>query len=325
MSILVTGGCGFIGTNFIKRVLQFYPDYKIVNVDKLTYAANKYNHVEYDCDPRYILIPIDIGSTEVASVIQNHKPTAIVNFAAESHVDNSIKDSSPFFETNVMGTLSLLETCRRNITWDYRFIHVSTDEVYGSLNPGDPEFTEETPYDPRSPYSASKAASDHIVSAYHHTHGMPTIITNCSNNYGPYQHPEKFIPVVISKALNDEKIPVYGTGQNIRDWLYVIDHCDALINVLWKGKIGEKYCIGGNTQIDNLSLARKILKIMGKSESLIEFVEDRKGHDFRYAIDTMKIDRDLGWQPVTSLNKGLKLTVDWYLNNNKWLKQAKKA
>jgi dTDP-glucose 4,6-dehydratase len=324
MTILVTGGCGFIGTNFIHRVLSLYPNERIVNIDKLTYAGNRANHDKYKIDPRYIFLAIDINDTNtIRTLINNHKPNTIVHFAAESHVDNSIKDASPFITTNVMGTYNLLECARKYMDWDYKFIHVSTDEVYGSLYPGEFPFTESSPYDPRSPYSASKAASDHIASAYYHTHNIPVIITNCSNNYGPYQFPEKFIPVIISKAMNDEKIPVYGTGDNIRDWIYVTDHCDALLSVIWSGKPGEKYNIGGECELDNMTLVKKILSIMGKSEDLIEFVEDRKGHDFRYAIDNMKINRELQWKPTTPIDRGLKQTVEWYMNNETWLNKVK--
>lgn len=313
MTILVTGGCGFIGTNFIHRYMDLFPDERVVNVDKLTYAGNPLNHIKLRENPNYSLYAADIGDyITIQNILMAYRPNLIINFAAESHVDNSINDATPFLNTNVLGTYNLLECCRKNIDWIYRFLHVSTDEVYGSLGENDAAFNEKTAYDPRSPYSASKAASDHIVSAYYHTHGIPTIISNCSNNYGPYQHAEKFIPVVIKSAMADKPIPVYGNGMNIRDWIYVTDHCDALIKVLYRGRLGEKYNIGGKTEVDNLTLTKMILNIMGKPESLISFVEDRKGHDFRYAIDNGKIQSELGWSPKVNLHKGLKDTIEWY-------------
>ena len=313
MTILVTGGCGFIGTNFIHRYMDLFPDERVVNVDKLTYAGNPLNHIKLRENPNYSLYAADIGDyITIQNILMAYRPNLIINFAAESHVDNSINDATPFLNTNVLGTYNLLECCRKNIDWIYRFLHVSTDEVYGSLGENDAAFNEKTAYDPRSPYSASKAASDHIVSAYYHTHGIPTIISNCSNNYGPYQHAEKFIPVVIKSAMTDKPIPVYGNGMNIRDWIYVTDHCDALIKVLYRGRLGEKYNIGGKTEVDNLTLTKMILNIMGKPESLISFVEDRKGHDFRYAIDNGKIQSELGWSPKVNLHKGLKDTIEWY-------------
>ena len=313
MTILVTGGCGFIGTNFIHRFLELYPEETVINLDKLTYAGRKSNHAKYATDPRYILIPRDINDEENNKyILEKFKPTSIIHFAAESHVDRSIQDASPFLKTNVLGTYNLLNCIREHCTWNYRFVHISTDEVYGSLDPEDPKFTERTPYDPRSPYAASKAASDHVASSFCHTHGLPIIITNCSNNYGPYQYPEKFIPVVITKAMENEKVPVYGTGMNIRDWIYVTDHCDAILSVLEKGRIGGRYNIGGNCERDNLSVAEQILSLMGKPPSLIEFVQDRKGHDFRYAIDNSKIESELGWKPKTSFEDGIRKTIEWY-------------
>ena len=320
----MTGGCGFIGTNFIKRYMELFPEERVVNIDKLTYAGNRQNHLNLSADNRYVFLSIDItDSNTIRTLLHNHKPKAIIHFAAESHVDNSIKDSSPFITTNVLGTHNLLECARKYVDWNFKFIHVSTDEVYGSLNLNDPRFTEKTPYDPRSPYSASKAASDHIASAYYHTYDLPVIITNCSNNYGPYQFPEKLIPVVISKVLNNEKVPVYGTGMNIRDWIYVTDHCDGIIKVLENGKFGEKYNIGGNCEVDNITLVNNILDIMGAEKNLIEYVEDRKGHDFRYAIDNTKMANELGWTPKTRLKDGLKQTIDWYILNREWLNVMK--
>ena len=321
---MVTGGCGFIGTNFIKRYMELFPEERVVNIDKLTYAGNRQNHSKLSADNRYVFLPIDINdSNTIRTLLRNHKPKAIIHFAAESHVDNSIKDSSPFITTNVLGTHNLLECARKYIDWDFKFIHVSTDEVYGSLNLNDPRFTEETAYDPRSPYSASKAASDHIVSAYYHTHNLPVMITNCSNNYGPYQFPEKLVPVIINKVLNNEKVPVYGTGMNIRDWIYVTDHCDGIIKVLENGRLGQKYNIGGNCEVDNITLVNNILDIMGTEKNLIEYVEDRKGHDFRYAIDNTKMANELNWTPKTHLKDGLKQTIDWYLSNKNWLNVMK--
>ena len=319
MTILVTGGCGFIGTNFIIKFSKLYPEERIINLDKLTYAANLGIHElnnRFFTSKKYKAYTGDIGSHAlVRDLLVEFEPEKIINFAAESHVDRSIHDSSPFIKTNVQGTMNLLDCIRKYVTWDYRLLHVSTDEVYGSLSLDDPAFNEQTPYDPRSPYSASKAASDHLVNAYRHTHGLQTIITNCSNNYGPFQHQEKFIPTIILKALKGEKIPVYGSGSNIRDWLFVEDHCDALIKVLEKGTIGEKYNIGGNEEKTNLDIAKYILDNLVLPHDMIEFVEDRKGHDFRYAIDTTKIERDLGWYSKTFFSKGIEKTIDWYSNH----------
>ena len=316
MTILVTGGCGFIGSNFIRMFMESYPDERVVNVDSLTYAASTFNLAEVRNDPRHILYRCNINNHVINDLISVYEPRAIIHFAAESHVDRSIKDSSPFLETNILGTVNLLEAVRKhNKRSDFRFIHVSTDEVYGSLEPDDPASTETSLYAPRSPYAASKAASDHMVNAYHVTHGIPTIITNCSNNYGPYQHPEKFLPVIITKALEDKPIPVYGTGNNIRDWLHVSDHCRALLLILEKGKIGEKYNIGGDMQMSNNYFATKVLQLMDKPQSLIEYVEDRKGHDFRYDIDSSKLRDELDWKPKVSLTNGLIETIEFYKNN----------
>lgn len=318
MTILVTGGCGFIGSNFIRRWLSMNNE-RVINLDALTYAGNLLNTKEFDQDERYELYLGDINSfVAVREILQTHKPRAIINFAAETHVDNSISDASPFLRSNINGTVNLLE-CVRNVDPSIRFIHISTDEVYGSLNEYGTPFTETTAYAPRSPYAASKAASDHFVNAYRATYGLNTIITNCSNNYGPFQHPEKFIPTVLRKALTGSEIPVYGTGKNIRDWIYVNDHCDALIEILERGYVGEKYNIGGNTQISNIDLAKKILDILGMSHSLISFVEDRKGHDFRYDIDNTKMYLDIGWKPRTKFDIGLTRTVEWYKNNMGWI------
>jgi dTDP-glucose 4,6-dehydratase len=314
MTILVTGGCGFIGSNFIKRWLSIN-DEELINVDKLTYAGNQDNTRKFSDDKRYHEYFVDIADPILINyILTEYKPRAIIHFAAETHVDNSILNPMPFLHSNVDGTVNLLQ-CVLDVDPTIKFIHVSTDEVYGSLNKTDPPFTEKTLYAPRSPYAASKAASDHFVNAYHVTYGLQTIITNCSNNYGPRQHNEKFIPTVIRKALAGEQIPVYGNGSNIRDWIYVNDHCDALIQLLERGRIGEKYNIGGNMQIDNLSLAKHILDILGLPHRLISFVEDRKGHDFRYDIDNDKVYLDIGWKPRTDFAVGLIRTVNWYLQN----------
>mgnify|MGYP003338755441 CR=1 FL=1 len=316
MTILVTGGCGFIGSNFIYHYLNKNPNSRVLNVDRITYAGNMKNISDLTDSSRHILFVADIGADYIREILLTHKPSAIINFAAESHVDNSIRDSSPFVNTNVVGTVKLLETVRINqrfLPKDFKFIHISTDEVYGSLETEAGSFTETTPYDPRSPYSASKAASDHFVMAYYNTYGVPAIITNCSNNYGPRQHKEKFIPTIISKAMKNEKIPVYGNGMNVRDWLYVDDHCEAICTVLAKGKLGEKYNIGGNNEISNIELAKKILQLMGKPESLIEYVTDRPGHDFRYSIDNSKIVNELNWSPSTDFDAGLLRTIEYYM------------
>lgn len=316
MTILVTGGCGFIGSNFIRNHINRYQE-PVINLDKLTYAGNANHLSDLHGDLGYHLIKGDIQDRNlVDDLLAIYKPRALIHFAAESHVDNSIKDSTPFVMTNVLGTVNLLESVKDNLKKvlfeEFKFIHVSTDEVYGSLETEEGSFTEETPYDPRSPYSASKAASDHFVMAYYHTHKIPVMITNCSNNYGPYQHTEKLIPTVISKALRNEKIPVYGNGMNVRDWLYVEDHCDAIGHVLANGRIGEKYNIGGNNECSNIDLVKKILKLMDKSESLIEYVTDRPGHDFRYSIDNSKIVNELNWNPSTDFDAGLLKTIKYY-------------
>lgn len=323
MTILVTGGCGFIGSNFVREYLTLNSDL-IINLDKLTYAGNPKNLEEFNDQENYLFYEGDIADSElVEKILKTHPIDCVVNFAAESHVDNSISNSTPFLYTNVIGTVCLLESIRK-FSPETLFVHVSTDEVYGSLSEYDPPFTEKTPYNPRSPYSASKAASDHFVMAYHHTHRLNTIITNCSNNYGAYQHAEKFIPTIIRKALKNEKIPVYGSGTNIRDWIYVKDHCYAIMDVMERGKIGQTYNIGGNNQISNLGLVKKIIDIMGKSENLIEFVDDRKGHDFRYDIDNDKIYLHLGWKPTTNFDVGLKKTIEWYTNNLEWIESCRK-
>lgn len=321
MTILVTGGCGFIGSNFIRYYLETHDDL-VINLDSLTYAGNRSN---LDGVPKknYQFIQGDINNKVLVNDIIHHsKPDVIFNFAAESHVDNSIKDSSPFIQTNVLGTVNLLECVRQHKS--IRFVHISTDEVYGSLREHDPRFNTITPYAPRSPYSASKAASDHFVMAYHHTHGLDTVITNCSNNYGPHQHPEKLIPTVIRKALAGEKIPVYGDGSNIRDWIFVKDHCEGILKAAELGKSGHQYLFGGNNQVHNIDLVEKILDLLNLNYDLISFVEDRKGHDYRYDIDSSKAEVHLGWLPRTELENGLQFTVDWYKNNMEWVNKCLK-
>jgi len=305
MSILVTGGAGFIGSNFL-HFLKKRTNEEIICVDKITYAGD-FGYI-HDLDIKLYIS--DINKCEY--IFKNHNVKTIFNFAAETHVDNSIKDCSEFIETNIKGTVNLL-----NLSLQHgveKFIHVSTDEVYGSIEEG--KFKEDTNYSPRNPYSASKAASDHFVMAYHNTYGLPTIITNCSNNYGPHQHPEKFIPTVIRSLLRNQKIPVYGDGQQIRDWLYVKDHCDALYTVFQKGNLGEKYNIGGECEVKNIDLVKKIIGLMGKNESMIEYVKDRPGHDRRYATDISKIKSELGWHPSYHIDKGLEKTVEWYIKHS---------
>jgi len=319
MNILVTGGCGFIGSNFIEYVLK-HTDANVVNVDSLTYAGKSY-HPRSD---RYRFSHMSMGDPLVEQLLTDFQPDYIINFAAETHVDRSITSPEIFVQTNVVDTFKFIQNVylytqsRPHV----RFVHVSTDEVYGQLNETDPAFTEDTPYTPNSPYSATKASSDHLVRAYQHTYGLPAIITNCSNNYGPRQFPEKLIPLTIHRALTNQKIPLYGTGLNIRDWLFVEDHCDALYTVLTKGKIGSKYNIGGNAERTNVEVIKSILKLMNKPESLIEYVEDRKGHDFRYAINSNRIQSELGWEPTVTFEQGLARTIEWYTFNMEWLEQC---
>jgi dTDP-glucose 4,6-dehydratase len=310
MNILVTGGYGFIGSNFINYITQKTEVNKILNIDSVTYAANKDNVI-----PSQKLIQsrsIDILEKDfIVSLLNANEITHVVHFAAESHVDNSISGPETFIKTNVNGTFSLLEAVREYGKLE-RFHHISTDEVYGSLGPIG-FFKETTPYNPRSPYSASKAASDHLVNAYHHTYGLNTTISNCSNNYGPNQHIEKLIPKIITNLRQDKKIPIYGAGQNVRDWLYVEDHCEAIWKILLKGKIGDTYNVGGDHEMNNLQIAKNICKLLDKDpDQYIQFVEDRKGHDFRYAIDFTKINNELGWVPKTSFDSGLRKTIDFY-------------
>ena len=328
--MLVTGGCGFIGSNFVRYVLDQADEYKIVNLDKLTYAGNINNLNGID-ETRYHFVEGDICNQKlVKSLFENENPAVLVHFAAESHVDRSIDGPADFIETNVVGTLTLLEEARNFVengsNDNFRFIHVSTDEVYGSLGQ-EGKFTEQTAYDPSSPYSASKAGSDHLARAWHRTYGLPVLITNCSNNYGPYQFPEKLIPLMIINCLHEKPLPVYGEGVNVRDWLFVLDHCDAISAVLSKGQVGETYNVGGNNEIQNIQVVKMICGILdeifprsnGSSyNDLISFVKDRPGHDFRYAIDAGKIERDLCWRPRETFETGLRKTLTWYLENRKW-------
>ena len=337
-TLLVTGGAGFIGANFIlQAITEKWAN--IINLDKLTYASNLQSLAELQDNENYHFIQGDIGDPKLVSdLLEKYHPDAIINFAAESHVDRSILSPLSFVETNVVGTFKLLEATR--LYWEklsspkqekFRFLHVSTDEVYGTLSPTDPAFREDTPYAPNSPYAASKASSDHFVRAYHHTYGLPTITTNCSNNYGPRQFPEKLIPLMILNALDGKPLPIYGDGQNVRDWLYVTDHCEAIYLVLKEGKLGETYNIGGLNEQNNLAVVEKICTILDelapKSDSsyssLITFVKDRPGHDRRYAIDCSKINRSLGWQPQENFESGLFKTIQWYLNNSNWVESVR--
>ena len=333
---LVTGGAGFIGGNFVLDAVN--RGIKVVNLDALTYAGNLDTLASLADNPRHVFVEGDIGDAGlVKRLLDEHRPEAVINFAAESHVDRSIDGPGAFVQTNVVGTLSLLERTRDY--WKaldspardaFRFLHVSTDEVYGTL--GDTgRFTETTPYAPNSPYSASKAASDHLVRAFHHTYGLPVLTTNCSNNYGPYQFPEKLIPLVIAKALAGEPLPVYGDGLNVRDWLYVGDHCDAIRTVLERGRVGETYNVGGDAERTNITVVRTICALLdarrpladGRArESLITYVKDRPGHDRRYAIDADKLKGELGWAPTVTFDEGMARTVDWYLENAPWVQRV---
>mgnify|MGYP005848813693 FL=1 len=320
--ILITGGAGFIGSNFILYWLKKYPQDKIINLDKLTYAGNLENLKSIENHSHYRFVEGDIGNQKLVSQLIK-EVDLIVHFAAESHVDRSIKEPAPFIKTNIEGTYILLEEALKN--GKKRFHHISTDEVFGALPLHSKEkFTEKTPYHPRSPYAASKASADHLVRAYYYTYHLPVTISNCSNNFGPYQYPEKFIPLAITNVLEGKKIPIYGDGQYVRDWLYVEDHCRALDLIINKGKIGKTYLIGGLTKdITNLEVAFLILKMMGKSKDEIEFVPDRPGHDRQYSIDWSKIKTELGWQPKYDFKKALKLTIAWYKNNQNWWKKIK--
>ena len=315
MKLLVTGGAGFIGSCFIRHVLAKHKDYEIINLDKLTYAGNIENLDDIKNDPRYQFVKGDIVDKNLAMELTS-SVDVVVNFAAESHVDRSIEGPEIFIETNVKGTLNLLQASLKNKV--KRYLQVSTDEVYGTLGKTG-YFYETTPLAPNSPYSASKASADMLVRAYFETYKMPNLITRCSNNYGPYQYPEKLIPFFITKLLKGEKVPVYGDGLNVRDWLYVYDHCEAIDTVLNKGKEGEVYNIGGHNEKTNMEITRLILDAMGKDESSIEYVQDRLGHDRRYAIANDKIQSELGWEPSIKFEDGIKLTIEWYLNNQEWI------
>lgn len=332
--ILITGGAGFIGSNLVKYFLKKYSDYQIINLDKLTYAGNLENLKDVEDYPNYTFVKADICDfATILKVFEKYQITDVIHLAAESHVDRSIKDPFTFAQTNVMGTLSLLQAAKEK--WKdnfekYRFYHVSTDEVYGALEFDGTLFTEETSYDPHSPYSASKAASDHFVRAFHDTYGLNTVISNCANNYGPYQFPEKLIPLFINNILHGKQLPVYGKGENVRDWLYVEDHARAIDLVLHKGKKGETYNIGGFNEWANIDLIKLLIKVVdkklgnpqGTSEKLITYVTDRAGHDLRYAIDASKIKNELGWTPSLQFEEGIEKTVDWYLNNQEWMKNV---
>ena len=333
-TIVVTGGAGFIGSNFVNAWVKLGLG-KVINIDKLTYAGNLENLSAIQDNENHVFVQADIGDSKVvANLLKEYQPKAVLNFAAESHVDRSIHAPGEFIQTNIVGTFNLLEEVRAY--WgalgaedkeSFRFLHVSTDEVYGSLSPTDPAFKETNPYEPNSPYSASKAASDHLVRAYHHTYGMPMLTTNCSNNYGPYHFPEKLIPLVIHNALNGKNLPIYGDGSNVRDWLYVGDHCSAIRRVLESGKVGETYNIGGWNEMSNLEVVHTLCdmldqqrpKASGSYRDQITYVKDRPGHDQRYAIDATKIERELGWKPAETFKSGIQKTVAWYLENQQWV------
>lgn len=319
MTILVTGGAGFIGSNFIFHILSKNLDYRVVCLDKLTYAGNLSTLDSVKDNPRFAFVKLDICDREgVFALFENEHPDMVVNFAAESHVDRSISNPGVFLQTNILGTQVLMDACREY--GNIRFHQVSTDEVYGDLPLDRPDllFTEETPLHASSPYSASKASADLLVLAYHRTFGLPVTISRCSNNYGPYQFPEKLIPLMISNALQGKDLPVYGTGKNVRDWLYVEDHCIAIDLILHKGRIGAVYNIGGNNEKPNIAIVKLICKVLNKPESLIHYVEDRKGHDMRYAINSGKIYQELGWLPQTTFEEGMQKTIRWYLENRSW-------
>ncbi len=319
MKILVTGGAGFIGSNFIHYILRIYPEYHVINLDAVTYAGNLENLKEWKDDARYSFVKGSITDKDLVDGLVA-EADIIVHFAAESHVDRSILNPDAFIVTNICGTYTLLEAARK---YNRRFHHISTDEVFGALGPNDRPFDENTAYDPRSPYSASKASSDHLARAYFHTYGLPITISNCSNNYGPYHFPEKLIPLAITNLLENKKVPVYGDGLQVRDWLYVEDHCKAIDLIMHKGKTGETYCVGGGSEQPNIWIVKKLLALLGKDENLIEYVKDRAGHDRRYAIDFSKIKKELGWEPQVNLEEGLKNTIEWYKNNQDWWRKIK--
>jgi len=333
-NILITGGAGFIGSHVTRLFVNKYPDYRVINLDLLTYAGNLENLRDIESPPNYTFIKGDIADFEIVKeILKKQDIDAILHLAAESHVDRSIRDPFTFARTNVMGTLSLLQAAKEVWNGDYadkRFYHISTDEVYGALPLDGGKFTEQTPYDPHSPYSASKASSDHFVRAFHDTYGLPIIITNCSNNYGPFQFPEKLIPLFINNIVHNRPLPVYGKGENVRDWLYVEDHAAAIDRIAHRGKTGETYNIGGENEWTNIALIRLLIQTVdrllgrpeGTSENLITFVQDRAGHDLRYAIDASKLKNDLGWRPSVTFEEGLEKTVRWYLDHPEWLKNV---
>lgn len=317
MKLLVTGGSGFIGSNFIHHMLEKYPTYQIINLDVLTYAGCEMTNDVVRSNPNYRFVAGDICDPKIVNELIS-QVDAVVHFAAESHVDNSIENAAIFTMTNVMGTMNLLEAALRN--GKKRFHHISTDEVYGHLHADDPAFNEDTAYAPRSPYSASKASSDHMVMAYFHTHGLPVTISNCSNNYGPYQFPEKLIPLFITNLINGKQVPLYGDGQNVRDWIHVKDHNRAVDLILHQGQLGHTYCVGANSERTNKEITYKLLELLGVGEEMIKFVEDRKGHDRRYAINSEKICTQLNWKPEISFEDGMRETVEWYKQNEWWKK-----
>lgn len=320
MKLLVTGGAGFIGSNFIRHLLGARTDVHIVNFDKLTYAGNPESLADISADPRYRFIRGDISDPAAVDELFSLSFDALVNFAAETHVDRSIEDASPFLRTNVGGAMCLLEAARKFKL--PRFVHISTDEVYGSA-PAGASFTEETLLDPRSPYAASKASADHFVAAYANTYGVSAIILRCTNNYGPYQFPEKLIPLMIANAREDKSLPIYGDGMQERDWLFVEDYCRAIALTVERGKTGEVYNVSAGAPQPNLHIVRTILKLLGKPESLMQYVKDRPGHDRRYALDSSKIQRELGWKPLVSFEEGIRRTIDWYQQNTSWLANAR--
>ena len=333
-NILITGGAGFIGSHVVRLFVTKYPEYHIINLDKLTYAGNLANLADIEQQPNYTFVKADICDFEkILELFRQHSIDGVIHLAAESHVDRSIKDPFTFAQTNVMGSLSLLQAAK--VSWDgqydgKRFYHISTDEVYGALKFDGTFFTETTKYDPHSPYSASKASSDHFVRAFHDTFGMPTLVTNCSNNYGPYQFPEKLIPLFINNIRHNKPLPVYGKGENVRDWLYVVDHARAIDLIFHNGKVAETYNIGGFNEWKNIDLIRVLIKTVdrllgrpeGASEKLITYVTDRAGHDLRYAIDSTKLKNELGWEPSLQFEEGIEKTVKWYLDNQEWLDQV---